>query len=60
MDIPLVNSRGWEKFVWSKYEYDNDDNGVIDIRILDEGESVKIEIEDNGKGIAAKDIGNIF
>ena len=25
-----------------------------------EGESVRIEIEDNGKGIAAKDIGNIF
>lgn len=35
-------------------------NGDIDIRILDENESVKIEIEDNGKGIAAKDIGNIF
>ena len=36
------------------------DKGIIDIRILDEGESVRIEIEDNGKGIAAKDIGNIF
>ena len=35
-------------------------NGDIEIRILDENESVKIEIEDNGKGIAAKDIGNIF
>lgn len=35
-------------------------NGDIDIRILDENESVKVEIEDNGKGIAAKDIGNIF
>ncbi|MDE6365036.1 MAG: HAMP domain-containing histidine kinase [Lachnospiraceae bacterium] len=35
-------------------------NGVIDIRLLDEGESVKIEIEDDGKGIASKDIGNIF
>lgn len=35
-------------------------NGVVDIRILDEGESVKIEIEDNGKGIESKDIGNIF
>lgn len=41
-------------------KYMGHDNGVIDIRILDEGESVKIEIEDNGKGIAAKDIGNIF
>ena len=35
-------------------------DGVIDIRLLDEGESVKIEIEDDGKGIASKDIGNIF
>lgn len=34
--------------------------GVIDIRILDDVESVRIEIEDNGKGIAAKDLGNIF
>lgn len=41
-------------------KYMGHDNGVIDIRILDEGESIKIEIEDDGKGIAAKDIGNIF
>ena len=41
-------------------KYMGHDKGIIDIRILDEGESVKIEIEDNGKGIASKDIGNIF
>ena len=41
-------------------KYMGHDNGCIDIRILDEGESVKVEIEDDGKGIAAKDIGNIF
>ena len=41
-------------------KYMGHDKGVIDIRILDEGESVKVEIEDDGKGIAAKDIGNIF
>lgn len=41
-------------------KYMGHDKGIIDIRILDEGESVRIEIEDNGKGIAAKDIGNIF
>ena len=35
-------------------------DGVIDIRILDDVESVRIEIEDNGKGIAAKDLANIF
>lgn len=41
-------------------KYMGHDSGVIDIRILDEVESVKIEIEDNGKGIESKDIGNIF
>lgn len=41
-------------------KYMGHDKGIIDIRILDEGESVKIEIEDNGKGITSKDIGNIF
>lgn len=41
-------------------KYMGHDNGTINIRILDENESIKIEIEDNGKGIASKDIGNIF
>lgn len=41
-------------------KYMGHENGVIDIRLLDEAESVRIEIEDDGKGIAAKDIGNIF
>lgn len=41
-------------------KYMGHENGVIDIRLLEEVESVKIEIEDNGKGIASKDIGNIF
>ncbi|MDE7477794.1 MAG: HAMP domain-containing protein [Lachnospiraceae bacterium] len=41
-------------------KYMGHENGVIDIRLLDEGESVKVEIEDDGKGIASKDIGNIF
>lgn len=34
--------------------------GVIDIRILDEADSIRIEIEDNGKGIAQKDLSRIF
>lgn len=35
-------------------------NGEIDIRILDEIDSIRVEIEDNGKGIAAKDLPKIF
>ncbi len=35
-------------------------NGVIDIRILDEVDSIRVEIEDNGKGIAQKDLQRIF
>lgn len=35
-------------------------NGEINIRILDEVDSIRVEIEDNGKGIAQKDLQNIF
>lgn len=41
-------------------KYLDKENGVIDIRILDEVDSIRVEIEDNGKGIAAKDLPNIF
>lgn len=41
-------------------KYMDKQHGVIDIRILDELDSVQIEIEDNGKGIAQKDLGKIF
>lgn len=41
-------------------KYMDKKEGVIDIRILDEVDSVRVEIEDNGKGIAAKDLPNIF
>lgn len=34
--------------------------GIINIRIKDVGDFIQIEIEDNGKGIAAKDLLNIF
>lgn len=35
-------------------------HGQIDIRILDEVDSIRVEIEDNGKGIAQKDLPKIF
>ena len=36
------------------------EKGRIDIRILDEQDSVRIEIEDNGKGIASRHVEHIF
>jgi len=41
-------------------KYMDKSNGEIDIRILDEGDAIRVEIEDNGKGIAQKDLGRIF
>lgn len=41
-------------------KYMDKSKGQIDIRILDETEAVRIEIEDNGKGIAQKDLPKIF
>jgi len=35
-------------------------HGQIDIRILDEVDSIRVEIEDNGKGIEQKDLQRIF
>ena len=43
-----------------KYLGRDDGSGQIDIRILDEIDSIRVELEDNGKGIAQKDIPNIF
>ncbi|MBE5860461.1 MAG: HAMP domain-containing histidine kinase [Butyrivibrio sp.] len=43
-----------------KYLGREDGSGIIDIRILDEVDSVRVEIEDNGKGIGAQEIPNIF
>lgn len=41
-------------------KYMDNPNGTIDIRILDEVDSIRVEIEDNGKGIAQKDLPRIF
>lgn len=41
-------------------KYMDKPRGEIDIRILDEGDAIRVEIEDNGKGIAQKDLGRIF
>lgn len=46
--------------IGNSVKYSDKEKGVIDIRILDEVDSIRVEIEDNGKGIAAKDLPNIF
>ncbi len=46
--------------VGNSIKYIDKDKGEIDIRLLDEVDSIRVEIEDNGKGIAAKDLPNIF
>lgn len=46
--------------IGNSIKYMEKEKGVIDIRILDEVDSIRVEIEDNGKGIAAKDLPNIF
>lgn len=46
--------------VSNSLKYMDKKDGVIDIRILDEVDSVRVEIEDNGKGISARDLPNIF
>lgn len=46
--------------IGNSVKYMDKKNGEIDIRILDEIDSIRVEIEDNGKGIAARDLPNIF
>ena len=38
----------------------NKEKGVINIRLKDAGDFIQVEIEDNGKGIAQKDLPKIF
>lgn len=46
--------------IGNSVKYSDKEKGEIDIRILDEIDSIRVEIEDNGKGIAAKDLPQIF
>ena len=41
-------------------KYIGDKKGLINIRIREEAEFIQVEIEDNGKGIAKKEIAHIF
>ncbi|WP_130838604.1 sensor histidine kinase [Lachnoclostridium sp. Marseille-P6806] len=46
--------------IGNSVKYMDKPKGRIDIRILDEQDSIRIEIEDNGKGISARDLPQIF
>ena len=46
--------------IGNSVKYRDKDDSYIDIRILDETDAIRVEIEDNGKGIAAKDLSRIF
>lgn len=41
-------------------KYMDKDKPKINLRVKDVGDFVQIEIEDNGKGIASKDLPNVF
>ena len=41
-------------------KYMDKNKGVIQIRVIDVGDFIQVEIEDNGKGIASKDLTYIF
>ncbi|MBQ6590078.1 MAG: HAMP domain-containing histidine kinase [Lachnospiraceae bacterium] len=57
---PEQMKRVINNIVGNSVKYMDKEKGRIDIRILDEHDSVRIEVEDNGKGIAARDLPNIF
>ena len=53
--IKVINN-----IISNSVKYMDKRHGQIDIRILDEVDSIRVEIEDNGKGIAQKDLQRIF
>ncbi|MCR4755336.1 MAG: HAMP domain-containing histidine kinase [Lachnospiraceae bacterium] len=57
---PIQLRKVIDNIIGNSIKYMDKPDGQIEIRLLDAVDSVRVEIEDNGKGIAAKDLGNIF
>ena len=57
---PEQMKRVINNIIGNSVKYMDTDHGVIDIRILDQIDSIQVEIEDNGRGISQKDLSNIF
>ena len=57
---PEQMKRVINNIISNSVKYMDKPQGEIHIRILDEVDSIRVEIEDNGKGIAQKDLQNIF
>lgn len=57
---PVQMRKVIDNIVGNSVKYMDKPEGRIVIRLLDASDSVRIEIEDNGKGIATKDLANIF
>ncbi len=57
---PEQMKRVINNIISNSVKYMDKPKGKIHIRILDEVDSIRVEIEDNGKGIAQKDLQNIF
>lgn len=57
---PEQMKRVINNIISNSVKYMDKPRGVIDIRILDDIDSIRVEIEDNGKGIAQKDLQRVF
>lgn len=57
---PEQMKRVINNIISNSVKYMDKPKGEIQIRILDEVDSIRVEIEDNGKGISQKDLQNIF
>ncbi|HIQ73608.1 MAG TPA: HAMP domain-containing histidine kinase [Candidatus Cottocaccamicrobium excrementipullorum] len=52
--------RVMNNIIGNSEKYIDKKKGIINIRIKDVGDFIEVEIEDNGRGIAQKDLPNIF